>query len=45
LEPDTEDIEELEDMQAAEAEAHATDMEDEEGAGEEPGKARPKRRK
>jgi hypothetical protein len=34
-----------EDGGAAEAEAHATDMKDEEDAGEEPGKARSKRKK
>jgi hypothetical protein len=45
LEPATEDMEEEEDMEAAEAEANAMDMEDEEDAGEEPGKARSKRKR
>jgi hypothetical protein len=45
LEPDTEDMAEEEAMEAAEAEAHATDMEGEEDAGEEQGKARSKRKK
>ena len=45
LEPDPEDMEEEDDMEAAEAEAHATDMEDEEEAGEELGKTRSKRKK
>jgi hypothetical protein len=45
LEPATEDMEEEEDMEAAEAEANATDMEDEEEAGEERGKARSKRKR
>jgi len=45
LEPDPEDMAEEEDMEAAQAEAYATDMEDEEDAGEEPGKARSTRKK
>jgi hypothetical protein len=45
LEPDTDDIEEEEDLDAAAADASETDVEDAEEAGEEPGKARPKRKK
>ena len=45
LEPDTEDMEEEEDVEAAEGEANETDMEDEEDAGKEQGKARSKRKK
>jgi hypothetical protein len=43
--PDTEDMDEEEDIEIAEIEAHETDTEDQEDAGKEQGKSRRKRQK
>jgi hypothetical protein len=45
MEPDIEDIEEEGDIEIAEIEAHETDAEDQEDAGQEQGKSRRKRQK
>jgi hypothetical protein len=45
MEPDSEDMEEEEDIEIAEVEAHETDAEDQEDAGKEQGKSPRKRQK